>query len=145
MKCDVAAEDLCNALFGSGAAIRHGLQPRLFPSGVLDREVVFSTKQMRTCIGFDTVPPADVVILAGDTGVGLKGMRWARENFRGRTVIYIAGNHEYYCKAIPRYAEKVRDAAKVFGIHFLENESIVLDGVAFLGRRRAAEVTVRTA
>lgn len=79
------------------------------------------------------VPPADVVILAGDTGVGLKGLSWAQEHFCGRTVIYIAGNHEYYGEAIPRHTQKMRDAARAFGIHFLENEALVLDGVAFLG------------
>jgi predicted phosphohydrolase len=77
--------------------------------------------------------PADVVILAGDTGVGLKGLSWAQEHFCGRTVIYIAGNHEYYGKAIPRHTEKLRDAAKTLGIYFLENESVVLDDVAYLG------------
>jgi len=77
--------------------------------------------------------PADVVVLAGDTGVGLKGLAWAHENFLGQTVLYIAGNHEYYGEAIPRHTEKMREAAKSLGIHFLENESIVLDDVAFLG------------
>jgi hypothetical protein len=38
MKCDVAAEDLCNALFGSGAAIRHGLHHAC-------SQVVFSTEK----------------------------------------------------------------------------------------------------
>jgi predicted phosphohydrolase len=76
---------------------------------------------------------ADVVVLAGDTGVGLKGLSWAQEHFRGRTVIYVAGNHEYYKQAIPRHTEKLRDAAKTLGIYFLENEPIVLDDVAYLG------------
>ncbi len=76
---------------------------------------------------------ADVVVLAGDTGIRLQGLRWAQEHFRGRTVIYIAGNHENYRQAIPRHTEKMRDAAKALGIHFLENESLVLGDVAFFG------------
>jgi hypothetical protein len=39
---------------------------------------------------------ADVVILAGDIGVGLEGLRWAEEPFPDRSVIYEPGNHEFY-------------------------------------------------
>jgi len=38
---------------------------------------------------------ADVIILAGDTHMGLNGIRWAQKEFDGRQVVYIAGNHKY--------------------------------------------------
>jgi predicted phosphodiesterase len=50
---------------------------------------------------FETwVPPleaayADVVILAGDIHIGIKGLIWAREHFK-QPIIYVTGNHEYY-------------------------------------------------
>ena len=39
---------------------------------------------------------ADVVILAGDIGVGLDGIQWAASQFPKVPVIYVPGNHEYY-------------------------------------------------
>jgi predicted phosphodiesterase len=47
----------------------------------------------------DFEPPttdADVVILAGDIGVGMGGLRWAETRFPDRPVIYVPGNHEFY-------------------------------------------------
>ena len=35
--------------------------------------------------------PADVVVLAGDTGIHTSGLRWASAHFAGRTVVYVAG------------------------------------------------------
>ncbi len=47
----------------------------------------------------DFSPPdndADIVILAGDIGVGLGGIEWAADKFPKTPVIYVPGNHEYY-------------------------------------------------
>ena len=43
-------------------------------------------------------PPtdADVVVLAGDIGVGLEGLHWAQSCFSDKPVIYVPGNHEFY-------------------------------------------------
>jgi len=38
---------------------------------------------------------ADVVVLAGDIGVGAQGLEWARDLF-DVPVIYVCGNHEYH-------------------------------------------------
>jgi len=49
---------------------------------------------------FDEFDPpetdADIVVLAGDIGVGTGGIEWAARQFSERTVIYVPGNHEYY-------------------------------------------------
>jgi hypothetical protein len=76
---------------------------------------------------------ADVLVLAGDVDVGLRGMRMAREWARGRPVIYVAGNHEFYGESIPRHITKLREAAAGTEVRFLENEGAVIDGVRFLG------------
>lgn len=76
--------------------------------------------------------PADIRILAGDTGTKLSGLTYALEQSKLPTV-YIAGNHEYYKAAIPKLTESLRKSAQGSHVHFLENELIVLDGVRFLG------------
>ena len=84
----------------------------------------------------DFSPPrtdADVVVLAGDIGIRDRGVQFARRAFPKQQVVYVAGNHEYYGRAIPHHTEKMRAAAKELGIHFLDEEAIIIDGVRFLG------------
>ena len=49
-----------------------------------------------------------------------------------REVIYVAGNHEYYHNTYNRVDDQLR-AGLPANIHFLQNQSYVLDGVLFLG------------
>jgi predicted phosphodiesterase len=82
------------------------------------------------------VPPetsADVLVLAGDVDVGLRGMTLAREWARGRPVVYVAGNHEFYGESIPRHLRKLAKAADGSEVRFLENTEAVIGGVRFLG------------
>jgi predicted phosphodiesterase len=82
----------------------------------------------------DFMPPpidADVVVLAGDIGLGISGVRWAAQRFPHTPVIYIAGNHEFYRHDIA-LIDELRVAAKD-NIHLLENDSIEINGVRFLG------------
>jgi predicted phosphodiesterase len=47
----------------------------------------------------DFEPPetdADIVILAGDIGVGLGGLSWVARHLSDRPIIYVPGNHEFY-------------------------------------------------
>jgi predicted phosphodiesterase len=76
---------------------------------------------------------ADIVVLAGDTDIGTRGIEWAREWADGRPVLYIAGNHEFYGGSLPEVVDDCRAAAEGSGIHVLENDEVVLDGVRFLG------------
>jgi predicted phosphodiesterase len=80
-------------------------------------------------------PPtdADVVVLAGDVGVGTRGLPAVREWFLDRPVVYVAGNHEFYREAIPRLSEKLAEETEGSGIHYLENRAVVIGGVRFLG------------
>lgn len=43
---------------------------------------------------------ADVVVLAGDIDRGTKGVAWARQEFPGVPVLYVAGNHEHFDERI---------------------------------------------
>lgn len=82
----------------------------------------------------DFVPPetnADVVVLAGDIGVGLGGIEWAAVQFPTRRVIHVPGNHEYYHHDIDS-TDDLRTAAPD-NIVVLNDDPLVLDGVRFLG------------
>ncbi len=76
---------------------------------------------------------ADVLILAGDIARGASGVRWARRWARGRPVVYVAGNHEFYGHAIPTLTEDLHTEAEGSSVRVLENEELILDGVRFLG------------
>ena len=81
------------------------------------------------------VPGADVLVLAGDIADGDYACKLFADWQSGKRVpiIYIAGNHEFYGHPIdPTYA-KLRAGAALNSIHFLENDSVVIDGVRFLG------------
>jgi predicted phosphodiesterase len=76
---------------------------------------------------------AEVVVLAGDTHPGTRGVTWALVTFPNQQVIYVLGNHEYYGQALPRHLEKLREMAQGTNVQVLENESFIYGDVVFLG------------
>ena len=74
---------------------------------------------------------ADVVVLAGDIGVGMDGLRWAETRFPNRPVIYVPGNHEFYHHDMALIDEFKAEAPD--NIHLLADDQIVIDGTRFLG------------
>lgn len=76
---------------------------------------------------------ADVVVLAGDIHEGVQAPMWAREAFPDKEIVLVAGNHEFYGRYWNRNLRKMREKSVQLGIHFLENESVELFGVRFLG------------
>lgn len=81
------------------------------------------------------VPGADVLVLAGDIADGAHGFKLFADwpTSKATPIIYVAGNHEFYGHAIEPMREKMREGAALNSIHFLENESVVIEGVRFLG------------
>lgn len=81
------------------------------------------------------IPPtdADIVVLAGDIGLGDKGVRFALTQITDKPVIYVAGNHEYYGEALPKLVGTLRKLTTGTNVHFLEDEDVVIGGVWFLG------------
>ena len=75
----------------------------------------------------------DVVVLAGDIAEGLHGIRWARETFITKEIVYVAGNHEYYDLHWETMQEEMRNTAARMDVHFLDQNSVDLFGVRFLG------------
>jgi Icc-related predicted phosphoesterase len=82
----------------------------------------------------DFEPPttdADMVVLAGDIGVGVAGLRWAASRFADRPVIYVPGNHEFYHHDIA-LVDELRAVAPSH-VHVLDNDEVEINGVRFLG------------
>lgn len=75
----------------------------------------------------------DVVVLAGDIAEGTQGIRWARETFITKEIIYVLGNHEFYDGHVQFLTKHARDVANRMGVHLLERDAIELGGVRFLG------------
>ena len=82
----------------------------------------------------DFEPPAttaDVVVLAGDIGVGMGGLRWAADRFPDRPVVYVPGNHEFYHHDLGLIDELKSRAPE--NVHVLNDDQLVVGDVRFLG------------
>ncbi len=81
-------------------------------------------------LDFDNI---DLLIIAGDLDLGIKGVSWLIENIKSIPVIYVLGNHEYYKGSYPKTLCEIKERSIGTNIHILENESIVIDHVTFHG------------
>jgi len=76
----------------------------------------------------------DVVIAAGDIISGPKGPFMLREIFGDHVpIIYIAGNHEFYGHEYHKNLLEIRNYAEMYNVHFLDNDSVEINGVTFVG------------
>ena len=78
-----------------------------------------------------TATDADVVVAAGDIGVGAEGARWPKQF--DKPTIYVAGNHEFYGGEIGAVNTAIRREVAGSQVYFLENEWVEIDDVRFLG------------
>ena len=76
---------------------------------------------------------ADAVVLAGDIGGGCNGIKWAKERFPDKLVIYVPGNHEFYNHTIADGMTAIRNEARASNVFVLENESVQIGEFSFLG------------
>ena len=87
--------------------------------------------------GFKPAPvataAADVVVLAGDIHTGTNGILWARQTFPDKPIVYVAGNHEFYGQDWDGLLSDLRHQAAAHDVHFLENNSVTIQGIRFLG------------
>ena len=74
---------------------------------------------------------ADVIIAAGDIGIHKQGLEWLQT--LSKPVLYVAGNHEFYSQEYRSTVNYLREKSVNGNVRFMENDSIVLDGVRFLG------------
>lgn len=74
---------------------------------------------------------ADIVIAAGDIGIGKQGIDWLKTI--NKPVIYIAGNHEFYTHEYRNTLTWLRAECANSNIYFLEKDSLIFQGTRFLG------------
>jgi hypothetical protein len=48
-------------------------------------------------------------------------------------IVMVMGNHEYYRRCVPEELSIARAQAPLYGVHLLENEMVVLNGIRFIG------------
>ncbi|WP_254527478.1 MULTISPECIES: metallophosphoesterase [unclassified Sphingobacterium] len=83
-----------------------------------------------TELSFDNT---DVVVIAGDINLGIKGLHWIQSRIKDKPVIYVLGNHEYYKSSYPKILNKLRTLAKNTNIHVLEDSFFDIDDIRFHG------------
>ncbi len=76
---------------------------------------------------------ADVVILAGDTHIGSKGLQWVLGQGFQMPIIYVVGNHEFYRYTFPGLIHELQQKAEGTNVHVLENDAVEIDGFHFFG------------
>ena len=76
---------------------------------------------------------SDAVVFAGDIHIGDKGLKWILESVTDVPVIYVLGNHEYYGQIYPKLVRNLRSMAQGTNVHVLENNSVVIDSIMFMG------------
>jgi predicted phosphodiesterase len=88
-------------------------------------------------IEFEPYKPAsvdcDLVVLAGDIGLGTRGLEWIRVTFQNIPAIYITGNHEFYGEALPHLTKKLGQSSQGSEVRFLECDATTVNGVRFVG------------
>lgn len=95
---------------------------------------------------------ADIIIAAGDIGIGRQGVEWLKTI--NKPVIYIAGNHEFYTHEYRNTMSMLRSSCANSKIQFLEKDTLILQGVRFIactlwtdllknGEQKAHEVGLR--
>jgi hypothetical protein len=91
----------------------------------------------------EPAPGADLLVLAGDIGSYQQGSLLTEPDFGLRRfsphhgwpvpVIFLPGNHEYDLLDFDQAHQRLRDQCETLGMVWLERESVVLDGVRFVG------------
>lgn len=94
----------------------------------------------------EPAPGADVLVLAGDVGSYQAGSQLVDDDFGlarfsplaqyaqwPTPVIFVPGNHEYDAQDFDEAHDRLRRTCERLGIHWLERETLRLQGVRFVG------------
>lgn len=85
---------------------------------------------------FDDLSKLDILVLAGDIASYDTIERFfeeLRKNAPKLTVLYVLGNHEYYGMVYQQATQFYKEICLKYNITLLDNESIVINNVLFLG------------
>jgi predicted phosphodiesterase len=61
----------------------------------------------------------DAVVLAGDISPGSAGIGWARRKFADVSIIFVAGNHEFFACDFDRTLDDLREQGHRHEVQFL--------------------------
>jgi len=80
-------------------------------------------------------PDVDAVVVAGDTAQGAETafMQLRLLVPMQKPVIMVMGNHEYYRRSFHEELARAREVAPLYGVHLLENDTVTIGGVRFIG------------
>lgn len=80
-------------------------------------------------------PSADVLIVAGDICAGAeRGFQYLRRQVRDAVaIVAVAGNHEFYNRHWQDERSRARELGHQFGIHWLDDDAVMLGDVRVLG------------
>jgi predicted phosphodiesterase len=79
-------------------------------------------------------PNYHVLVVAGDLlPKAERGVAWLLERVTDRPVVFVCGNHEFYGCDIDRTVEKARALAAGTHVHILQNDTVQIEGVTFIG------------
>ena len=73
---------------------------------------------------------ADIVIAAGDIGIGKQGVEWLKSI--NKPVIYIAGNHEFYTHEYKATLSMLRHTCADSNVYFLEKNTLIFKNTRFI-------------
>lgn len=96
-----------------------------------DLHLEFLERQFPRMLLVEPEPGAQALILAGDIHNHTKAVAAFRD--WPVPVVMVAGNHEFYGHAWEQTRVDLRRACESTNIIFLDNESVIIDGVRFLG------------
>lgn len=76
----------------------------------------------------------DVLVLAGDIGVGPRVVDFIKSTFPADLpIVFVAGNHEYYKQNFEDTKRLFTESFEGTNVKFLNNDSRIINGVRFLG------------
>ena len=84
------------------------------------------------------IPEADICICAGDVKDNVyTSIDYVLAEIASKMpVVLVLGNHDYYSTSIDRALEIARKHSSGTNVHFLENDTVVVQGVRFIGSTR---------
>lgn len=80
----------------------------------------------------DKIDGVDILILAGDIGSFNHHYEFIKDCTTKYTVLYVLGNHEFYGHSLSE-VKAFWSATQLNNFHFLDNKSIVIDNIQFIG------------
>ncbi|WP_169577739.1 metallophosphoesterase [Sinimarinibacterium sp. CAU 1509] len=87
----------------------------------------------RNPLEFTPPDDADLVILAGNIGLGAEGVYWAKYTFRRTRVVYVLGSAEYDGTPYNGLIDECQHVARGSTVTVLERDTLDIGGVRVLG------------